>query len=567
MLKDLVVSISLANVLFIHVWQIFLTNHSVTFPYYHWKTTPVPLLLATMFDVLLLSLVFFVGITLARRSRKKSFSQVARWVFLLMFVLAGINLLSIALLNPSSAPVLYDLIRNPRLLFAWQGATTIYFWLMILGLSIGWVAMTMMLHSLIYRRQQLVKLSVLLLLVLSPFVLITFTQAILQTIRYRFGEQFHEQTASAVANPYVKRRVLWLVFDEMDFRLGFAARPTSLQLPEFDRLRQESVFANNAYPPGGDTVLSLPALISGRLVSRARRTGPNELMLTFADGDLIVPWSTQPNVFSRARELGLNTGLVGWYHPYCRVIGNSLTECSWETTSLLFLGTPGIANLMSFSGDLGIGQCMLQVAGSPLQAIRVNLARRDPGTLRKVTAQEFNNIHQRAISMATDPNLQLVFVHYSIPHPPGIYDRVGKHFAFNSSNGYLDNFALADRVLRELRDKMHAAGLWESTAVVISSDHSLRADRVWKAHMFSNPPFSDKEPAFLNSTTDERVPFIVKLPRQTTGQIYEPPFNTVLSHDLLLALLSGEVSRRDDVVKWLDRHRTIGKSPYIDEDK
>ena len=32
-------------------------------------------------------------------------------------------------------------------------------------------------------------------------------------------------------------RVVWLIFDELDERVAFAARPANLSLPEFDRLR------------------------------------------------------------------------------------------------------------------------------------------------------------------------------------------------------------------------------------------------------------------------------------------------------------------------------------------
>ena len=41
-----------------------------------------------------------------------------------------------------------------------------------------------------------------------------------------------------------------------------------------------------------------------------------------------VPWSAQTSVFERARTLGVNTALLEWYHPTCRVL-NSLTYCNW----------------------------------------------------------------------------------------------------------------------------------------------------------------------------------------------------------------------------------------------
>jgi hypothetical protein len=55
---------------------------------------------------------------------------------------------------------------------------------------------------------------------------------------------------------------------------------------------------------------------------------------------------------------------------------------------------------------------------------------------------------------------------------------------------------------------------------------------------------------------------MLKLKKQRASVIYRPSFNTVLSQDLLLALLRGELSAPPDVTAWLDRHRSIEKSPY-----
>src|SRR2546423_46880 len=47
------------------------------------------------------------------------------------------------------------------------------------------------------------------------------------------------------------RRVVWLMFDELDQRITFEARPPGLELPELDRLRRESLYADAARPPAG----------------------------------------------------------------------------------------------------------------------------------------------------------------------------------------------------------------------------------------------------------------------------------------------------------------------------
>ena len=61
---------------------------------------------------------------------------------------------------------------------------------------------------------------------------------------------------------------------------------------------------------------------------------------------------------------------------------------------------------------------------------------------------------------------------------------------------------------------------------------------------------------------DHRIPFLLKLPRQHEQLTYKAGFNTVLTHDLVLALMRGEVSDPRGVAAWLDRNRSLTDSPY-----
>lgn len=523
-----------------------------------------------MLDVLLLSIIIWLSITIARRSHRPIVLQVTRLIFALALILLMLNLLIVAVHDHRLGSLLTSLIHNPSLLFHWQGITTLYSWVAVIGTLAGWLGITLMIHSLIYRRNKLIKTAAAILLITSPFVGVTFVQAGAQWIRYRSGNQFQEKTAPAFGkDENKKRRIVWIIFDEMDFRLSFFERPATLKLPAFDRLREESVFADNAYPPSNRTELSLPALINGRLVSRINRTAPNELGVTFGENQESNSWSAELNVFSRARTIGFNTGLAGWYHPYCRVIGSSLTKCSWEASNILFFANSEIADLICCSEQVSVPRSMLRVAGVLIfpQMVRLLIPKEEPSTWRRYSVNEFNGTHTRALTMATDPNLHLLLFHYSIPHPLGIYDRNKKEFSLNSSSGYLDNLALADEVLAQLRQTMIEAGVWENSTILISSDHGLQSDRVWKDHRFWSPSFTKEDPLVWDRAEDERVPFILRLAGEKEGLTYDPPFNTVISQDLILALLSGELSGKEHVVAWLDRHRSIAQSPYMPRGK
>jgi len=155
----------------------------------------------------------------------------------------------------------------------------------------------------------------------------------------------------------------------------------------------------------------------------------------------------------------------------------------------------------------------------------------------------------------TSSDFGLTLLHWPIPHPYGIYNRVKKNLAWNEEGSYLDNLELVDRTLGELRSLMETAGIWQNTAVLITSDHAYRIN-VWKSRMKS------EESAAVAGKEDHRVPFLLKLAGQETAVTYDPPFNTILIHDIILALLHGKISDPDSLITWLDQHRSIGQSPY-----
>lgn len=87
---------------------------------------------------------------------------------------------------------------------------------------------------------------------------------------------------------------------------------------------------------------------------------------------------------------------------------------------------------------------------------------------------------------------------------------------------------------------MDKSGLWESTTVIISSDHYLRVGKKY----------------FNFKTPDFRIPFILKMTGQKEAITYQPSFNTLVTHDLVLTILKKEVRSAREVVSWLNENGT-----------
>jgi hypothetical protein len=163
---------------------------------------------------------------------------------------------------------------------------------------------------------------------------------------------------------------------------------------------------------------------------------------------------------------------------------------------------------------------------------------------RSLTANQQTGVYQAMMSEASrlvvDRDLGFILVHLPIPHAPHTYDRKAGTFTLGNSPiaGYIDSLALLDRSVGELRRVMENAGVWDSTTVLFTSDHGYR----------------DAEA--LDGKSDSRIPYILKLASQKDGVKYTQEFNPVLTADLLLDVLRGEIGDPASAVAWLDRNRT-----------
>jgi hypothetical protein len=534
MFRKLALAFSVANLCFFKAWRDVLSPQVIAYLYL-WKQNPgFVSLLALIINVLALTAVFYLGFTLAWRRAGPFLQNCLRLAFLVIF-LRSLNGVRIQFNSLSTGQL--------RLVFGRVG-------FFALGMSL------LALLILIIARYGIVsvtRVAAVVALILSPLGLVAATQGTVQAIKYNsLVSQERQPTPLIPASRNPGPRVLWVIFDEMSSELAFGRRPPELELREFDRLQDVALSAANAYPPAGRTMQSIPALLTGQLVAATKPAGPDELLLTFAGQSEAVGWSQQQDIFSAARAMHLNAAVVGWYHPYCRVIGDRLTRCFWQSASQL-------TNPEKFD----VARMMLVQDADALQLlpftgrVREWILNKTPD-YRTPHVVDYLELVDRAARLAADPDIKLAFVHLPVPHPPYIYDRHRGVWDTTGERSYLDNLALADHALGQLRTAMERTGIWDTTTVVISSDHWWRTE-YWDIR---KPIWSPADDSYRGEGADHRIPFLIKLGGQKTGSRYEAPFNTVLTHDLVLDVLNGKVSGAEQVTAWLDTHRSIGESPF-----
>jgi hypothetical protein len=159
--------------------------------------------------------------------------------------------------------------------------------------------------------------------------------------------------------------------------------------------------------------------------------------------------------------------------------------------------------------------------------------------IRQMFIDECNGTLNDGLSLVTNRTFGLILLHLPPPHEPYVYLPEKNKFSLTSIMGpkaYFNNLALADHELGVLRRALETSGLQDNTWTILSADHSWRKSKRY------------------DGKRDFRVPFIVKAPRTDTPVNYSRQFNTIATHDLILAILHGEISNQEGVAAWLDVH-------------
>lgn len=529
-----------ANLLFIRRWSEILPG-----PRDYFLTSPRPAAtyLVLMGLVLLVALSGWAALMLARRSGKRPAVVTVQALFL-----------------AAAALGLYGLLAEAVVFFGSPRPTLLAILLSIL-LGAGIASWLQWRHKGWHRK--ILPVAVTLMLVLSPLAPILFAQGTILGLQdASAAPQWDPSPTGGDPEPPVNQteggRVVWIVLDELDQRLVFDERPPGLELPEFDRLREEGFSASNAQAPADRTLLSMPTLTTGRPLSHVEADGPDRLLLEFADDHTSASWSGTDTVFSRAHEQGRQVGVAGTYHPYCRVFRDFLNECT-------FFGYESGHEGLPHEIRSHIDETAAKLPFPPLRTAVHTLTGigRPLVELHQESAiMNHKTLVPEAVAYASDPQLDLVLIHLLVPHPAGFedhghgyWDRTEERFATGPGPTYVDNLALADRTLGEIRTSMQEAGVWNTTTVIVTSDHGYRYD-LWGESSGTKAHAPD-----LHRQTDHRVPLLIRPATQdATPHAYNETLNLIVLRGFIEEALYAGVDDTREIATWF-RENGTGQEP------
>jgi hypothetical protein len=339
-------------------------------------------------------------------------------------------------------------------------------------------------------------------------------------------------------------RIIWIVLDELSYEQVYERRFPGLQLPAFDALAAQANVFTHTIPAGIMTEKVLPSLMVGVPVDEIRPSNGTRLSIHNARTGAWQRFDEHDSVFQDALNLNYSTAVVGWYNPYCRILPDVLDHCFWSYSSSANNAMVPRASLQS-NLIMPWMRFFRDGPGYRVASLFVHVSTADDLDAEQHLSDQVV-LAEAADRILEDKSAGFVLIHMPIPHPNGIYYRKTNKVVQTRSN-YLDNLALADKFLRQLRSRLEQSGQWDTSTIVLMGDHSWRTKLMWE----DAPEWTKEEQiASRGGQFDDRPAYVVKLPGQHTGGRIDAPFSALNTRKLFDALLAQKIRTKEELASW-----------------
>ena len=394
----------------------------------------------------------------------------------------------------------------------------------LIAVCLGMTLVVILLHRNFHRGEKIVSsLTGAVLLGMGIFFFFVVLQ-LCHLALWRPVPNFVDNVPAATAPSTNRPRIVWILFDELSYQQTFGDRYPNLRLPNFDSLLASSTVFTQMRPVANYTELAIPSILLGSSVVRTKYTFHNQLQVVDMGKHLFLPFDATKTPFALAQKVGLTTGVVGWYNPYCSMLAPYLNLCYWtneEEIPLIF----GLRD--GFWKDVEIPWLHYMKDAFSLTGRKRLAARR---------IDTYEDLLHHSNEALENPNLDIIFLHLPLPHPPGFYNRETHQFDPSGNRSYIDNLALADQTLGQFLSFLQQSPRWKDTSVIVCGDHS------WRPWFWSPTPSWTMEDrlASHDGSYDARPVLMVHLAGQTTPATVTAPYPLLQVHDILDDLIEGK---------------------------
>lgn len=328
-----------------------------------------------------------------------------------------------------------------------------------------------------------------------------------------------------------------LIFDELDGQIALTTQVIDGNPSEFELWKSISINCTNAYPPAGDTLHSIPALIHGLPFGNTPTDLEYEFSIrTVRSTEKAAQWDWNDSLFSDIRRSGGTSAIIGTYFPYTIFYRNWVETLHWISPKAgIDLYSPEV-KLLQPSIFLTL---IKETLWGPLIYFML-----DETSRSKIHAQALKtmNAHVERLVNSTIPDL--TWIHYPIPHAPAIMGRSGS---------YMENLKIVNIELLKFRMLLEKRGCFNNSTIIITGDH-------WLRKQFIGTDFTRGLEKRWD-TKDHRIPLFIKLPNQIHGEINPDGFNSIILRKLISVIRNGEISTPNELREWIIINTPYSESP------
>lgn len=263
--------------------------------------------------------------------------------------------------------------------------------------------------------------------------------------------------------PY--HNLIVILFDELSYEYLYKDGLINPQYVNFQRLSSISDNYHKAISPGNQTLTAIPGMLMGRRYDNLIMKYDAVYKITKEHEEEFLKTETD-NLFAIAKAKGYKTYAFGSYLPYCEMFDQSLDECqsfsvyNYANVETQFsLLNPVITTFILWPRQKPQGY-IKNMAASQLQ--------------RKQTEQVFT----LTLKSLDEKARIFMFAHINLPHLPFVFSRNGyyenKEPYLQNKENYQKQLEYVDHLLGVLLNKMEENGTFESSEIIVLSDHNYR---------------------------------------------------------------------------------------------
>lgn len=265
--------------------------------------------------------------------------------------------------------------------------------------------------------------------------------------------------------PHQKHNLIVLLFDELSYEYLYKGASINPRYSNFHRLSLISDNYHLALSPGKQTLTAIPGMFMGRRYDNILMKYNQIYRITKDDKEEYLKIEPD-NLFDVAKDKGYRTFLSGSYLPYCEMFSSFLDGCrsfsiyNYASVKTQFsLLNPIMTNLIIWPHQMPQGY---------FKNWAVSLWQ------KKQTEQSFKLM----LATIDEKTPTFMFSHIFSTHVPFVFNHNGYYankepFVQNSEN-YSKALEYADYLLGELINKMKKKGTFETSEIIVLSDHNYR---------------------------------------------------------------------------------------------